>query len=191
MQTLQTIKDYLKDRQSPAIRFLHLAVLLLVLSQIVVSNLIDVTDSGEISSNFIEFYGTWAHIVTGLSLVPLAIIFIVVEFKQHGFSHFFPYVFGDNEQLKADFAQLKQGQLPEPTNRGIAASVQGLGLGALVLVLLSGSVWYFAWSNGLAWAEDMQELHGLLTSLVITYFFAHAIMGLLHIFYRANKSMSN
>jgi hypothetical protein len=160
----------------------------LVLTQIILSSFIDFNDNGTISSNVIKFYGTWAHILTGLILVPLAIIFILIEFKKLGFKHFYPYSIGDNQQLKADLSQLKYRQLPEPESKGIAAIVQGLGLGALVLVLLSGSIWFYAWTYGASWAENMQEIHGLLTSLVITYFFADGLIGLWHTFYSAYKS---
>lgn len=188
MQIKHTIQSYLKERQTPVIRFFHIVVLLLVLTQIILSNFVDFNDDGTISSHVITFYGTWAHIVTGLLLVPLAVIFILIEFNNHGFKHFYPYLSGDNQQLKADFSQLKQRQIPEPVSKGIAAIVQGLGLGALVLVLLSGSIWFYAWTIGASWAEDMQEIHGLLTGLVITYFFAHGLIGLWHIFYSAYKS---
>ena len=83
MQIKQTIQAYLQERQTPVIRFLHIAVLLLVFVQIILSNFVDFNDNGTISSNIIEFYGTWAHIVTGLLLVPLVIIFILIEFKRH------------------------------------------------------------------------------------------------------------
>jgi hypothetical protein len=93
----------------------------------------------------------------------------------------------DNQQLKADFTQLKRRQLPEPESKGIAAIVQGLGLGTIVLVLLSGSIWFYAWTYCALWAENMQEIHSLLTGLVITYFFVHGLIGLWHIFYGAYK----
>jgi len=182
MQIRQTIINYLQQRQTPTIRFFHITVLLLVLSQIIVSNFIDFNDNGEINRNFIGFYGTWIHIITGLLLVPLALLFTFIELKQHGFKYFFPYLSGDNEQLKSDFKQLKQLQLPEPNDKGMAAAVQGLGLGALLLVVLSGLFWFTAWINDMSWAENAQELHALLTGLVITYFFAHGFMGILHIF---------
>jgi len=140
MQIKQTIRPYLKERQTPVIRLFHVVVLLLVLTQIILSNAVDFNDNGTISSNVFEFYGTWAHIVTGLLLLPLAVIFILIEFKKYGFKHFYPYLSGDNQQLKADFTQLKYRRLPEPESKGIAAAVQGLGFGALVLVLLSGSI---------------------------------------------------
>jgi len=188
MQIKQTIQAYIGKRQTPLISLFHIVVLLLVLTQIILSNFVDFNDNGAISSNVIKFYGTWSHIVTGLLLAPLAVIFILIEFKKYGLKHFYPYLSGDNQQLKADFAQLKQRKLPEPESKGIAAIVQGLGLAALVLVLLSGTIWFYAWTTGASWAEDMQEIHGLLTGLVITYFFAHGLMGLWHIFYSAYKS---
>jgi hypothetical protein len=55
MQIKQTIQTYLKERQTPVVRLFHIAVLLLVLTQIILSNFIDFNDNGTISSNVIEF----------------------------------------------------------------------------------------------------------------------------------------
>lgn len=183
MQIKHTMKIYLNERQAPAIRFFHIVVLLLVLVQILLSSVVDFNDNGTVSSHVFQFYGTWAHIVMGLILIPLAIIFIVIEFKNHGFNHFYPYLSGDNQQLKVDFSQLKQLKVPEPESKGIAAIVQGLGLGALVLVLLSGGIWFYAWTSGYFYANDAQAIHSFFTGFIITYFFAHGLMGLWHIFY--------
>jgi len=188
MNISQTIRSYLIQRQTPVIRFFHIVVLLLVLAQIILSNVVDFNRDGTISTNVFEFYGTWSHIVTGLILVPLAIIFIIIEFNQHEFNHFYPYLSGDNQQLKADLSQLKHRRLPEPESKGIAAIVQGLGMGALVLVLLSGTIWFYGWTYNASWAKDMREIHSFLTGFVITYFFAHGLMGILHIFYSAYKA---
>jgi hypothetical protein len=61
---------------------LHLAILVLVISQIIVSNFMDFTDAGEISDNNIEFYGAWLHIITGLFIIPLALVFLTAVLKK-------------------------------------------------------------------------------------------------------------
>lgn len=99
---IHAILKYLRNRQSMKIRFLHIVVLLFVISQIFVSNFIDFTSAGEINKNTLNFYGTWTHIITGITLLPIAVIFALLVMREHGFKYFFPYLFGDFKQLKSD-----------------------------------------------------------------------------------------
>lgn len=181
MRMLKFIKHYFLDKLTPLIRYLHYLILIFVLLQIFISNFAEVSDSGEIASNFIEYYATWAHISIGLSLLLLSLIFIIVEFSTHGFSYFYPYLSGDFTQLKSDINQLMAKKLPKLAPKGLAAIVQGLGLGALLLVVLSGAVWFLLWSNGSALASDIVEVHEALTSLIEAYVIGHGSIGLIHI----------
>ena len=184
MHIIQIALEYLGERQPPVVRNLHITILCLVLSQIIVSNFMGFTDNGEVSKKTIEYYGTWIHICTGLSLLPIAFVFIYVELKRHGIKYFFPYFYGNFSQLKEDLKQLKQFELPEPSAYGMAAIVQGLGLGALTLVILSGSTWFISWIYMAPWADSIKELHKLLTRLIEAYVVGHGGMGLLHLFFR-------
>lgn len=185
MRLINKIRDYLRDRQEPKTRILHLIIIFLVLSQIVVSNFIGINDDGEISKSFFEYYGTWVHIITGILVFPIVLIFLIIVIRNHSLKYFFPYLSGDYSQIKNDFLQLKQFKLPEPNASGIAASVQSLGLIALIMVLGSGFIWYLGWSNGVSWSNVPKEAHKLLTGLVITYVVGHGCMGILHIFYKS------
>jgi uncharacterized Tic20 family protein len=91
--------EYLRERQSPFIMYLHLAILTLALTQILVSNFMGFTDSGEISDNTIEFYGTWLHIISGLLIIPVTLVFITVLLKRNGFKYYFPYFIGNLSHL--------------------------------------------------------------------------------------------
>lgn len=188
----RTFMDYLREQQTPVVRYLHLLVLLLVIGQIIDSNFIEITKSGEIGTGPGELYATWLHIGNGLVLAVLGPIFIVVVWRRHGWRYFFPWLAGDLEPLKRDIAVLKSLQLPGPRDGGLAAIVQGLGLGALILVLISGVTWFIAWNLGLSWSADAKELHELFTGLVEAYVIGHGGMGLLHIYLgpwlRAKKS---
>jgi len=183
MNIIHMIYGYLRERQPPAVRFLHITILCLVLSQIIVSNFMGFTDNGEISKKTVEYYGTWIHIATGLSLLPLTFVFVYIELKRHGIKYFFPYFYGDFSQLKKDIKQLKQFKLPEPSAYGIAAIVQGLGLGALTLVILSGFTWFLSWIYMAPWADSIKEFHELLTGLIEAYVLGHGGMGMLHLFF--------
>jgi cytochrome b561 len=182
MRIIDITMKYMRERQPPVVRYLHFTILCLVLSQIIISNFMGFADHNEVSKNIVRFYGTWIHIGTGLFLVPIAFVFICIELKRHGFKYFFPYVYGDFSQLRNDVQQLLRFRLPEPGAYGIAAAVQGLGLGALSLVLLSGFTWFLSWVFMAPWSDSIRELHELLTGLIEAYVVGHGGMGLLHLF---------
>lgn len=184
---IHTTMEYLRERQPPVVRRLHILIVLLVCSQIIVSNFMGFSDNGDVSGKTVEHYATWIHIGTGLSLLPIALLFMVIELKRHGFKYFFPYLHGDLSQLKKDLQQLKRFKLPDPSAHGIAATVQGLGFGALALVVLSGAAWFFSWINMAPRADSIKALHQLLTGLIEAYVVGHGGMGLLHIFFESKK----
>ena len=184
MHLIYNTLEYLRKRQPPIVRFLHITILCLVLSQIIVSNFMGFYDNGEVSQKTVEYYGTWIHIGTGLTLLPLTFVFIFIELKRHGIKYFFPYFYGNFSQLKKDFQHLKKFELPEPDAYGIAAIVQGLGLGALTLVVLSGLTWVLSWIYVTPLADSIKELHELFTGLIEAYVVGHGGMGVLHLFFK-------
>jgi Prokaryotic cytochrome b561 len=184
MHLIHITWEYLREQQPPVVRFLHIFILCLVLIQIIVSNFMGFNDNGEVSKKIVEYYGTWIHIGTGLTLLPLTFVFVYIELKHHKIQYFFPYFYGDFSQLKKDLQQLKKIELPEPNAYGIAAIVQGLGLGALTLVVLSGSTWFLSWTYTAPWAENLKELHELSTGLIEAYVIGHGGMGILHLFFK-------
>jgi cytochrome b561 len=179
---LKTIRNYFGEKLTPSVRYLHYSILFLVLLQIILSNFIKINDDGAIGQNAIEYYSTWAHISVGLSLLLLAIVFTVVEFSKHGSSYFYPYLSGDLSQLKSDLSKLKSLEVPNASPKGLAAVIQGLGLGAILLVAISGTTWFVLWLYDLALANDVKEIHQLLTGLIEAYIIGHGGMGLMHIF---------
>ena len=66
--------------------------------------------------------------------------------------------------------------------------VQGLGLGALLLAVLSGLIWYLLWVNGSPFAELARKTHENLTLLIELYLLGHGGMALLHFFVWQRKS---
>ncbi len=184
---MNIIRQYFMERYSPLIRTLHYLLLFLVLSQIMVSNFMGISHKGVISNHIVEYYGTWIHIITGLFLVILSTVFIIIELKKHGARYFYPYLFGTLSQMKLDIHQLRSLQLPALKPEGLAAIVQGLGLGAIFLVVFSGFTWFVLWSYNVPLAVDIRELHKLLTSLIEAYVIGHGGMGLAHIYLSSKK----
>ena len=148
---VRSIFGYLRNRQTPKIRIFHIVVLLMVASQIVVSNFMGFTSTGEIKRNAVNFYGTLTHICTGLTLLPIALIFTLLLIKEHGVRYFFPYIYGDLNQVKLDIKKLMNFKLPDPEAGGLSTIVEGLGLGALFLALLSGLTWFVSWKFNALW----------------------------------------
>lgn len=190
MQIFHAIMKHLRNQQTPTILYLHIVIILLVLSQLISSNFIEFSKSGEISKNVIEFYGTWAHIITGIFLASITLIFITFVLKAHGLKHYFPYLSGNYSQLVTDIHQLKQRKLPESKPYGLAATIQGLGLCALLLVLFSGIAWFVFWNAGYQAEKVFKEMHELLTGVVIAYVIGHGGMGIIHIL-SATKTLKN
>ena len=180
---IHSIFEYLRSRQTPKIRVFHIVVLLMAVSQIIVSNFIGFTGTGEIKRNAVNFYGTLTHIGTGLTLLPIALIFTFLLLKEHGLRYFFPYIFGDLKQVKMDIKKLLNFKLPDPEARGLSTIVEGLGLGALFLALLSGLTWFISWRLNAPWAPGIKNLHKLIVGLIELYIIGHGAMGLLHIYF--------
>ena len=174
------IRQYFATALTPAARTLHYFILGLVLVQILLSNGMKISDDGVISDKPLAFAATWAHISIGLLLLLLTLIFIAVEFRRYGVRYFYPYLFGDVAPLKADLKSLLSFKLPEATPKGLAASIQGLGLGALLITVLAGAAWFWLWSVDSSWANDARNLHKTLTGLLIAYVIGHGAMGILH-----------
>jgi hypothetical protein len=171
-------------RQPPLVRWLHLIILCLVLNQIVISNFMGFGRHDAMSNLPIKYYCTWIHLCGGLALIPLTTVFIFLEFRYHGVNYFFGYLRGHFSQLKEDIRQLSQFKLPEPQAQGLAAAVQGLGMGALILVLGAGLIWFFAWLGGMPWEHMAKEVHEALTGLIELYVIGHGVMGVIHLFYQ-------
>ena len=186
MKIFRIFMEYLKEHQTPAVRRLHMIVIILVLSQIVISNFMRISDTGKISSDSIEFYGTWLHILVGISIIPVSLAFVTVVIKEHGFQHYYPYLVGIFSQLKSDIQQLVKFKLPESSPHGLASIVQGLGL-----VAFSGLSWFLAWSFNFAWANDVKEIHKFLTGLIQAYLIGHGIVGILHVYLHSKLNISS
>lgn len=173
---------YLKQHQSTAIRHLHLTVMMLVLLEVLLSNIMHVNKQGEIGQSTLEYVGTWAHIVVGISLVFFGSLFIIVAFKQRGFKYYFPYLCNQWQPLKSDIKLLTQLTLPESKPCGISSCIQGLGLGALCLVYITGISWFISWNLNLTLAPNLLHWHKTLTGLVEAYLVGHGVMAIVHIY---------
>lgn len=165
---------------APFFRALHISVALLILSQIVNSNL---TEREALSEHSFVSLVTWFHIISGFMLILLGITLLVWMLTQRGFRWYFAWVTLDLSGIKTDLLQLARLKLPEAGKGGIAATIQGLGVISLLLVAVSGGMWFMA--NSLLGlpvetARYYLHWHKFLTTFIEMFFYAHGAMGLLH-----------
>jgi len=182
MRLVKDIWNYFGQSQSVSTRLLHFSVILLVAGQFLTSELVDLKHASHAGQSIAFSFGTWAHILPGLLLAVIAMIFVVSELSRHGLKYFFPYLFGDLAQVKTDLQTLVARNLPEVAPGGLAAVVQGLGLLALGLTLISGLTWFYLVQSGSGLAHAAIEVHEALTGLVVAYLIGHGGMGAVHFF---------
>ena len=187
----ENLRNALPHRDTPFFRALHIIVAVLVLLQIISSNL---TESDALSDYTLTGFVTWFHIVSGLSLIALGVVMLVWMLTQRGFRYYFAWLTLNFRGVIEDINMLMSFRLPEAHAGGIAALVQGLGVLALLGVALCGGFWFAL--NTIPGAspvltETILHLHKFLTVFIETYFWVHGAMGLLHIFLTIRSQRKN
>ncbi|TCL45547.1 cytochrome b561-like protein [Raoultella planticola] len=181
----------LPHRDTPFFRALHISVAVLVLLQIINS---DFTESEALGDVNLVGFMTWFHVISGFTLIALGIVMLIWMLTQRGFHYYFAWLKLDFRGMAADLKTLIALRLPDAHAGGVAASIQGLGVLALLGVALCGGLWFVlntAFGPSSALAHDVLGLHRFLTVFIETYFWAHGAMGLLHIFLKVRSQRNN
>lgn len=168
--------------QPPFLRRVHALVVLLVILQVCSSAGMHTALAPSFSTAPLTFLFERYHMLAGLSTLCVAIFMTGYCFSQRGLRRYFPYVWGETEQIKKDLLMSLKGQLPAPKAGGLATAVQGLGFGALLLTTLSGLLWFLLWTSGasVGSTEIALSIHKIVVKLLILYFIGHGGMALLH-----------
>ena len=116
--------------QPPLLRCIHAAVIAFVLLQFLTSMVMMVTVEGPSGL-------AWIHIISGMALCLLGIALVTLSIRKRGLRNFFPYLWGDMEQLGKDMRAAAQFKMVGPRPKGLPACIQGLGMGALLLAVLA------------------------------------------------------
>lgn len=122
------------------------------------------------------------HIYGGLGLFILTLVFFLMVLYRRKMADLYPWLKGNWRVLKSDLHTLLSWKLPEPAPGGLAATVEGLGLLALLLAVFTGLLWYISASLGFMIAADLLALHKTSVGLIELYFYGHASFALLHYF---------
>lgn len=178
----EQLRNALPHKDTPFFRMLHIIVAVLVLLQIINSNL---TESEALSDYTLTGVVTWFHVISGFTLIVLGVVMLVWMLKQRGFRYYFAWLTLDFRGIVEDIKTLMSFRLPEAHAGGIAALIQGLGVLALLGVALCGGFWFVlntTLGESSVLTESVMHIHKFLTVFIETYFWAHGAMGLLHIF---------
>ncbi|MEH3774308.1 cytochrome b/b6 domain-containing protein [Enterobacter asburiae] len=177
-----TLRNALPHKETPFFRVLHILVAVLVLVQIINSNF---TESEALHESGLNGIVTWMHIISGSGLIFCGIAMMAWMLTQRGCKYYFAWLALDFRGIVDDIRTLSLRQLPDAHAGGMAATVQGLGVLALLGGALCGAAW-FVLNATLGPVSSVTEsalhLHKFLTVFIETYFWAHGFMGLVHMY---------
>ena len=178
MNKIKSFWKFLGFFQPPFLRSLHALAAILVVLQFISSFIMSKNAPDGVFAYFSFLY----HIEMGIILLFISVFFIAYSFNLHGPRHFFPYLWGDVAQVKKDVKTTLRFKLAAPRSGGLAAAVQGLGLGALFLAAGSGAAWYAAVFLQAQSASGFLSFHKAIVILIALYFIGHGTMAILHFF---------
>ncbi|MEC4724375.1 hypothetical protein HWQ46_02280 [Shewanella sp. D64] len=121
------------------------------------------------------------HIYGGLGLFILTIIFFSTLLNRRKVADLYPWLSGNLHGLKSDLHTLLSRRLPDPTPGGLAATIEGLGLLALLLAVFTGLLWYSSISLGLSISPDLLAIHKTCVGAIELYFYGHGTFAFLHL----------
>lgn len=177
-----TLRNALPHKETPFFRVLHILVAVLVLVQIINSNF---TESEALHESGLNGIVTWMHIISGSGLIFCGIAMMAWMLTQRGCKYYFAWLALDFRGIVDDIRTLSLRQLPDAHAGGMAATVQGLGVLALLGVALCGAAW-FVLNATLGPVSSVTEsalhLHKFLTVFIETYFWAHGFIDLVHMY---------
>lgn len=111
--------------QKPYLRFLHAIIAVLVILQILSSFAMHMLSSGQLNPALSSWLASWYHILSGLLVVILSLLLAADSLTKRGFHYFFPYLWGDTEQLKKDIQASLRFKVVPPRPKGLATRRAG------------------------------------------------------------------
>ncbi|NDO83921.1 hypothetical protein CJP72_25255 [Citrobacter sp. NCU1] len=175
------LRNVLPHQDSPFFRVLHIVVAVLVMVQIINSNLTEREAMGQLTPTGIV---TWLHIISGFGLLLCSFLMLAWMMTRRSFRYYFSWMFMDFRGIVDDVRTLQKFRLPEAHSGGMAAIVQGLGVVSLLGTAACGGLWFILntmYGPDASLTRLVLHLHKFLTVFIETYFWAHGAMGILHI----------
>ncbi|UJF21632.1 cytochrome b/b6 domain-containing protein [Shewanella sp. OMA3-2] len=153
-----------------------LHALVLVMSVILVCTSPWVLMGRQLSENA----GFWSlfHVYGGLITACLALLFAIKICFKGQWRQFFPWLLLDFNPLKIDLVGIVKGRTPMSGGKGLLSIVEGIGIILLLLVAVTGVIWYFVdLGDALTW----RSYHQIFAQCFIGFMIIHLLLGLLHI----------
>lgn len=158
-------------------QYFHLLVVIWVITQVVSSATMNV--HGNTPPTEFDAFDKF-HIYSGMLLIPTALLFCIIIIRRRSFHDMYPWIWGDFSTIKQDIRTLSQFTLPKAHPRGLAATVEGLGLLALVLALATGSTWWLLITADNT-APIALSIHKMAVGAIELYLYGHATFAVLHL----------
>lgn len=158
--------------QPPLLRCIHAAVIAFVLLQFLTSICMEVPLEGPSAL-------AWVHIISGMGLFLLGIALVTLSVRKRGLRNFFPYLWGDMDQLGKDMRAAARFKLVGPRPKGLPACIQGLGMGALLMTVFTGLWWFDDWGNDRLGLTALNA-HKFFAWAMVAYLAGHGGMALAH-----------
>ncbi|MEZ8140591.1 hypothetical protein A1OO_13530 [Enterovibrio norvegicus FF-33] len=159
-------------------KWLHMLTMTWVLFQLGTSFGMHVhADTTEVQLTWIDK----SHMYGGLGLLVVATLFFIIVLNRRSMADLYPWVSGDFKSIKEDIGSLFKWHLPEPRAGGLAATVEGLGLLALLLAVFTGTLWFGFFTFGSAIAPDFLSIHKTAVGAIEAYIYGHGLFALLHL----------
>lgn len=99
-----------------------------------------------------------AHVVGGLALVPLALLYAAAVLGA-GWRLYFPWLAGDLAQIGRDLAGLARFERPMSEGGGLFGAIEGLVLLALLATAGTGAAWFLTQGSETAWQLWLWHRH--------------------------------
>ena len=119
-----------------------------------------------------------SHIVLGLALLPLAVVYFAACTVGGRWRLYFPWAAGQFAGIGRDIAGMGQGQRPGSEGGGLFATIEGLLLLALLVTALTGALWFLVRDadSAIAWRGQ----HVVAARALVALMVAHVIAVSLH-----------
>lgn len=121
------------------------------------------------------------HMYSGVGLLLFSMVFFVTVINRRPLTDMYPWLSGNFKVIKVDLRILKTGRLPSPKPSGLAATIEGLGLLALILATITGALWTIAMLSENASSPDFLAIHKTAVTAIEAYIWGHGIFALLHL----------
>ena len=121
----------------------------------------------------------WTHIIFGLALVAIGIIYLATNLIDGRWRERFPWAAGNLSEVKSDLKAIAKLKVPSAGGAGLFSLIQGLLLVLLLATAATGLGWLLA--DGSRAALAWREWHILVANIFAWLLALHVVASTLHL----------